>query len=61
MSRTVWRGGCPFQSMVKDGGFASYEEKIDARKIRDRSESFTDHFTQAALFFNSQTITNSSI
>ncbi len=47
-------GGCPFQSMIKDGGFSSYEEKIDARKIRARSESFTDHFTQAALFFNSQ-------
>lgn len=47
-------GGCPFQSMIKDGGFASYEEKIDARKVRARSESFTDHFTQAALFFNSQ-------
>ncbi len=47
-------GGCPFQSMVKDGGFSSFDEKIDARKIRDRSESFTDHFTQAALFFNSQ-------
>lgn len=48
-------GGCPFQSMIKDGGFASYEEKIDGRKIRARSESFSDHFTQAALFFNSQT------
>ena len=48
-------GGCPFQSMIKDGGFTSYEEKIDGRKIRARSESFTDHFTQAALFFNSQT------
>ncbi len=48
-------GGCPFQSMVKDGGFDSYEEKIDGNKIRARSESFTDHFTQAALFFNSQT------
>lgn len=48
-------GGCPFQSMVKDGGFESYEEKIDAHKIRARSDSFTDHFTQAALFFNSQT------
>ena len=47
-------GGCPYQSMIEDGGFSSYEEKIDGRKIRDRSESFTDHFTQAALFFNSQ-------
>ncbi len=44
----------PAQTKVENGGFHSYEEKIDARKIRDRSESFTDHFTQAALFFNSQ-------
>ena len=47
-------GGCPFQSMAKDGGFTSYQEKIDGRKIRVRSDSFRDHFTQAALFFNSQ-------
>ncbi len=44
----------PKQVAVEDGGFSSYQEKIDGRKIRDRSESFTDHFTQAALFFNSQ-------
>ncbi len=48
-------GGCPFQSMAKDGGFTSYQEKIDGNKIRTRSDSFRDHFTQAALFFNSQT------
>jgi catalase len=47
-------GGCPFQAMAKDGGFTSFEEKIDGRKIRVRSDSFRDHFTQAALFFNSQ-------
>jgi catalase len=47
-------GGCPFQAMVKDGGFASYAERIDAHKVRERSESFFDHFSQAALFFNSQ-------
>ncbi len=47
-------GGCPFQSMAKDGGFTSYQEKIDGNKIRVRSDSFRDHFTQAALFFNSQ-------
>lgn len=47
-------GGCPFQSMAKDGGFTSYQEKIDGNKIRTRSDSFRDHFTQAALFFNSQ-------
>ena len=47
-------GGCPFQSMAQDGGFTSYQEKIDGNKIRVRSDSFLDHFTQAALFFNSQ-------
>jgi catalase len=46
--------GCPFQAMVKDGGFASYAEKIDAKKVRGRSPSFFDHFSQARLFFNSQ-------
>jgi len=48
-------GGCPYQAMMKDGGFNSYQEKIDGAKIRVRSDSFRDHFTQAALFFNSQT------
>ncbi len=47
-------GGCPFQAMAKDGGFQSYAEKIDARKVRERSESFRDHFSQARLFFLSQ-------
>jgi catalase len=28
-------------------------ERIDANKIRQRSESFSDHFSQARLFFNS--------
>jgi catalase len=37
-----------------DGGFTSYAERIDAKKIRDRSKSFMDHFSQARLFFNSQ-------
>ncbi len=47
-------GGCPFQSKMAAGGFTSYAEKIDAGKIRQRSESFLDHFSQATLFFNSQ-------
>ncbi len=46
--------GCPFQAMMKDGGFHSHEERIDANKIRGRSKSFFDHFSQATLFFNSQ-------
>lgn len=47
-------GGCPFQAKATEGGFTSYDERIDARKIRGRSKSFFDHFSQATLFFNSQ-------
>lgn len=49
------RGGCPFQAGTDMSGFASYAERIDARKIRARSASFFDHFSQAKLFFDSQT------
>jgi len=51
------RGGCPFQAGQDMSGFASYAERIDARKIRERSPSFHDHFSQATLFFNSQSET----
>ncbi|SFN46017.1 catalase HPII [Salegentibacter flavus] len=47
--------GCPFQAKIAEGGFDSYPEKIDAKKVRERSASFRDHFSQATLFFNSQT------
>jgi catalase len=47
-------GGCPFQAAMKDGGFHTFEERVDAKKVRARSESFHDHFSQATLFFNSQ-------
>ncbi|MFN2510316.1 MAG: catalase HPII [Pyrinomonadaceae bacterium] len=49
------RGGCPFQAGADMGGFTSFAERIDAQKIRARSASFFDHFSQATLFFNSQT------
>lgn len=48
-------GGCPFQAGMKDGGFVSHAEKIDAKKIRARSKSFNDYFSQASLFYHSQT------
>lgn len=44
----------PLQAKASEGGFASYPERIDARKVRARSKSFMDHFSQAKLFFNSQ-------
>ncbi len=47
-------GGCPFQAAMADGGFNSFEERIDAKKVRQRSPSFHDHFSQATLFYNSQ-------
>jgi len=47
-------GGCPFQAGKMDGGFTSHPERIDAHKIRERSPSFFDHFSQAKLFYNSQ-------
>lgn len=46
--------GCPFQAKMADGGFSSYTERIDGQKIRGRSKSFFDHFSQAALFYHSQ-------
>lgn len=46
-------GGCPFQAMISEGGFSSFEERIDATKIRQRSRSFFDHFSQPALFYQS--------
>jgi catalase len=47
-------GGCPFQAKAMEGGFVSYNERIDARKVRERSKSFFDHYSQAKLFYNSQ-------
>lgn len=48
-------GGCPYLAKMAEGGFTSYEERIDGKKIRDRSTSFSDHFSQPALFFRSLT------
>jgi catalase len=48
------RGGCPFQAGIDMSGFVSYAEKIDAQKVRQRSASFFDHFSQATLFYRSQ-------
>ncbi|MBF8744600.1 catalase HPII [Pseudomonas monteilii] len=52
-------GGWPKETPAgpQDGGFESYQERIDAHKIRERSESFADHFSQARLFFESMSET----
>ncbi|WP_312133780.1 catalase [Empedobacter sp.] len=47
--------GCPYHAMLKgEEGFKSHEQKIEGKKVRTRSDSFADHFSQATLFFNSQ-------
>ncbi len=47
--------GCPFAAGRDLGAFLHYAEKIEAHKVRQRSDSFRQHFTQATLFYNSQT------
>jgi catalase len=34
-------------------GYIHYTEKVDGRKVRERSESFKDFYSQATLFWNS--------
>jgi catalase len=48
-------GGCPMMAPESAGGYAHYMEKVDGRKVRERSESFKDHFSQATMFWNSLT------
>ena len=37
----------------EDGGFVTYPERVEGHKIRERSPSFGEHFSQATLFWNS--------
>jgi catalase len=48
-------GDCPMQRPWEKGGFVSYPEQLEGAKKRIRSETFGDHFSQAALFWRSQT------
>ncbi|MGY1488761.1 catalase HPII [Methylobacillus pratensis] len=52
-------GGWPLETppAAKDGGFESYYERVDAHKVRERSESFKDHFSQPRLFYKSLSAT----
>ncbi|MGE6489707.1 catalase [Paenisporosarcina sp. NPDC076898] len=43
----------PATSSPEEGGFEHYQEKVEGRKVRNRSDSFRDHFSQATLFWNS--------
>ena len=49
-------GGCPFQAGA--AGFVSFPAKVESpsdHKVRGKAERFADHYTQATLFWNSQT------
>ncbi|MFS0766710.1 catalase [Peribacillus phoenicis] len=48
-------GNSPEPASEEEGGYAHYQEKVDGRKVRQRSESFKDHYSQAKLFWNSMT------
>ncbi|MCA1055631.1 catalase [Rossellomorea aquimaris] len=43
----------PSPARIEEGGYTHYQEKMEGRKVRARSESFKDHFSQATLFWNS--------
>jgi len=51
--RNSLAGNTPAPASPAEGGFAHYQEKVEGRKIRARSDSFKDHFSQATLFWNS--------
>ncbi|WP_208279218.1 catalase [Massilia oculi] len=46
-------GGCPFQAGKM--GFTSFPERISEDKVRGKPELFADHYSQARLFWQSQT------
>jgi catalase len=46
-------GGCP--AVAGDAGFVHFPERVDGHKIRRRSETFADHYSQPTLFWNSMT------
>ena len=47
-------GNFPAQVPSAEGGFTSFMERMSGSKVRQRSKSFFDHFSQAAMFFQSQ-------
>ena len=43
----------PSPATPEEGGYEHYQEKVEGHKVRKRSESFKDHYSQAKLFWNS--------
>lgn len=52
-------GGCPYLSNMMSGGRgfeSATTHQEGGAKLRKRSASFSDHFSQAAIFYNSQSL-----
>ncbi|WP_019816370.1 catalase [Saccharomonospora saliphila] len=58
----IHRGRAPYHKDTLDGGcpaianadtFSHYQRRVDGHTIRRRSASFSDHYSQATLFWNS--------
>ncbi|PAP74197.1 catalase [Rubrivirga marina] len=47
--------GCPMTASAEEGGYVHYAERVEGHKVRERSESFKDHFSQATMFWHSIT------
>jgi len=45
--------GCPYTTSFSNRAFVTYPAMEQGPKIKHRSESFNDHFSQATLFYNS--------
>lgn len=46
-------GGCPMLASASAGAYVHHMERVEGHKIRERSASFKDHYSQAAMFFRS--------
>ncbi|MGI6176533.1 MAG: catalase [Christensenellales bacterium] len=51
--RNALANNSPYPVGEQEGGYVHYQEKVEGHTIRARSDSFNDHFSQAALFWNS--------
>jgi len=52
--------GFPMPGLNRDEGYVHIPANVNGRKVRERSESFKDHYSQAALFWNSMSETEKS-
>ena len=46
-------GGCPMLASPEAGGYMHYPSRVEGHEVRERSDSFKDHTSQAAMFLHS--------